>query len=195
MRVAGSIAAILIVWAAYTVWPFIEVYRLARAVQAGDVTSVEQQVDFQRLRASLTTQIMTTYLRLTGKTGRPGSLLEQFVAGVGASIADAMVSKLISPEALLKLLQDGRPAGVLSDNVPSIPGLSSEALGSAWRAYANSEFGIGRFFIPVPVDKPVAESFLLQFCLADWTWKLCGIELPEQLQIRIAQEIIKSEKR
>jgi hypothetical protein len=195
MRVTLSIAAILIVWLAYTVWPFIELYRLARAVETRDVTMIEQQVDFRRLRASLTSQIVATYLRLTGKTGQPGSLLEQFAVGVGASLADPMVSKLISPEALLQLLQNGKPSGVLSDNDPSIQGLSSEALGTAWRAYANSEFGIGRFLILVPVDKPIAESFRLQFCLADWTWKLCGAELPEQLQIRLAKEIIESAKR
>jgi Protein of unknown function (DUF2939) len=182
-------------WLAYTVWPFIELNRLATAVEARDVAALKKQVDFRALRASLTSQIVATHLRLTGKTGRPGSLLEQFVAGVGASIADPLVAKLISPEALLELLQNGKPSGVFAEDVPSIQGLSSEALGNVWRAYANSEFGIGRFFIVVPVDTPAGERFRLQFCLADWTWKLCGAELPEQLQVRLAREIINTEPR
>jgi hypothetical protein len=53
--------------------------------------------------------------------------------------------------------------------VPSIQGLSSDALGNVWRAYTNSELGIARFFTTVPVDKQPEESFRLGFCLTDWT--------------------------
>jgi hypothetical protein len=195
MRVAIGIAAVLFLWLAYTIWPFIEVYRLANSVQARDAAAVSQKIDFDALRASLTTQIAATYLRLTGKTGRPGSVLERFVVGVAASVVDPLVAKLISPDALLELLQNGNPTGVFSDNAPRMQGLSLEALGSVWRAYVNSEFGIARFLILVPVDKPASDSFRLQFCLTGWAWKLCGIELPQQLQDRLAQEIIKAEQR
>jgi hypothetical protein len=104
------------------------------------------------------------------------------------------VGKLISPEALLDLLRNGRPSAVFPDNVPPIEGLSSEALGNFWRVYPNSELGIARFFITVPVGKPRAESFRLGFCLTGWRWKLCSAELPDQLQIRLAKEISKSEQ-
>jgi hypothetical protein len=48
-------------------------------------------------------------------------------------------------------------------------------------------------FLDVPVDKPRQESFRLQFCLRDWAWMLCGIELPEALQVRLAQELARRE--
>jgi Protein of unknown function (DUF2939) len=188
-------AILLFLWLAYSVWPFFSVYQLAKAVQARDVTTVKELVDFRALRGSLTTQIVRTYLRMTGKIGRSGSMLDQFAVGLGASVADPIVAKLLSPEALLDLLQNGRPPGFFSDNVPSIEGLSSDALGNVWRAYLNSELGIARFFITVPVDKPPEDSFRLGFCLAGWTWKLCSADLPEQLQARIAQEISKSQQR
>jgi hypothetical protein len=188
-------AALLVLWLAYAVWPFFGVYHLISVVQARDVAAVTERVDFPALRGSLTAQIARTYLRMTGKAGRPGSFVEQFTIGVASSVADPIVAKLISPESLLDLLQNGRPSGVFSDNGPSIEGLSPEALGNVWRLYANSELGIGRFFIDLPVDKPPADRFRLQFCLTGWTWKLCGVELPEQLQIRLAQEILKSERR
>lgn len=195
MRLTIRIGApLLVLWLAYVVWPFFGVYRLVSVVQARDVPALTERVDFPALRRSLTVQIARTYLRMTGKAGRPESIVEQFTVGVAASVADPLVAKLVSPEALLDLLQNGRPPGVFSDNVPSIDGLSSEALGNVWRLYVNSELGIGRFFIDVPVDKPPADRFRLQFCLTGWTWKLCGVELPEQLQIRLAQEILKSEK-
>ena len=187
-------AILLSLWLAYTVWPLVSVYQLARAVQARDVTAVKELVDFRALRGSLTAQIVRTYLRMTGKIGRSGSMVEQFAIGLGASVADPIVAKLISPDALLDLLQNGRPSGAFSDNFPSIQGLSLDALGNIWRAYTNSELGIARFFITVPVDKPPEESFRLGFCLTGWTWKLCSADLPEQLQARLAQEISKSEQ-
>ena len=196
MRRTIVICAILLsLWLAYSVWPFFSVYQLAKAVQGRDVTAVKELVDFRALRGSLTAQIVRTYLRMTGKIGRSGSMLEQFAVGLGASVADPIVAKLISPDALLDLLQNGRPPGVFSDNVPSIQGLSLDSLGNVWQAYTNSELGIARFFISVPVDKEPEESFRLGFCLTGWTWKLCSTDLPEQLQVRLAQEISKSEQR
>jgi hypothetical protein len=186
---------LLVLWLAYAIWPFFGVYRLVGAVQARDIATLVERVDFPALRRSLTGQIARTYLRLSGKAGQPGSLVEQFTIGVASSVADPIVAKLVSPESLLDLLQNGRPSGVVLDGFPSIEGLGPEAMGNAWRLYLNSELGLGRFFISLPVDKSPAESFRLQFCLTEWTWKLCGVELPEQLQIRLAQEIIKSEKR
>src|SRR5260370_5524704 len=115
-----------ILWLGYAAGPLFAVYRLVDAIQARDMASLTERVDFRALRTSLTAQIVRTYLRITGKAGRPGSLLEQFAVGVGTSIAAPMVAKLISPEGLLDLLQNGRPPNM--ENVPSIEGLSSEAL-------------------------------------------------------------------
>jgi Protein of unknown function (DUF2939) len=190
----GIGTSLLALWLAYAVWPLFTVYRLASAVQSRDVAAISELVDFPALRRSLTLQIVRTYLRLTGKAGRSGSVLEQFAVGVGASVADPIVAKFISPDALLDLLQNGRLSGVFSDSVLSVEGLSSEAW-DPWRVYANSELGLARFFDAVPVDKPPMESFRLGFCLTRWRWKLCGAELPEQLQLRLAQEISKSEQR
>jgi hypothetical protein len=156
---------LLVLWLAYAIWPFFTVYRLASAVQARDVAVVNGLIDYPALRKSLTAQIVRTYLRITGKSGREGSILEQFAVGVGASIADPTVAKLISPDALLALLQNGQLSGVTSDNVPPIAGVSSDTLGNVWRVYTNSELGIARLFVTVPIDKPPAESFRLGFCL------------------------------
>jgi hypothetical protein len=184
----GIGTSLLVLWLAYAIWPFFTVYRLASAVEARDVAEINELVDIPALRKSLAVQIARTYLRITG-AGRPGSTFEQFAIGIGTSVADPLVAKLISPSALLGLLQNGQPSGVFSDHVPPIEGLSSKALGNVWRAYINSELGIARFFVVVPFDKPLEEAFRLGFCLTGWKWKLCSTELPEQLQLRLAQEI------
>jgi len=205
MRTAILISAALIaVWLAYAASPFFAVYDLLRVVQERNLVELPARVDFPAVRRSLTTQIVRTYVRITGKTGQSGSIVEQFAVSVGASLADPIVAKLISPETFLELLRNGGPSDVLSGDAasvdfsgdaPSVDDLSSEALESLWRVYANSELGIARFFLNVPVDKPRQESFQLQFCLKGWTWRLCGVELPELLQLRLAQEVLKSEPR
>jgi hypothetical protein len=88
---------------------FLHLVSTCRAVQARNAAAVSELVDFPALRRSLTVQIVRTYPRLTGKAGRPGSIIEQFSVGVGVSVADSIVAKLISPEALLELRHNGQP--------------------------------------------------------------------------------------
>ena len=198
MRMTLSISAALVaLWLAYAVSPFVAAYRLVGAVADRDAAALSAGVDFRALRASLGEQIARTYLRITGKAGAPGSLrdqlAQQLAVGVAASIADQILVDLVSPQGLLDFLRTGAPPDVEPDGLPTPAGLSPQALGNVWRAYLNSELGIARFFLDVPVDKPRQENFRLQFCLRDWTWKLCGIELPEALQLRMAQELVKRE--
>ena len=198
MRMTLSISAALVaLWLAYAVSPFVAAYRLVGAVADRDAAALSAGVDFRAVRASLGEQIARTYLRITGKAGAPGSLrdqlAQQLAVGVAASVADQILVDLVSPQGLLDFLRTGAPPDVESDGLPTPAGLSPQALGNVWRAYLNSELGIARFFLDVPVDKPRQESFRLQFCLRDWAWKLCGIELPEALQVRLAQELAKRE--
>ena len=198
MRMTLSISAALVaLWLAYAVSPFVAAYRLVGAVADRDAAALSAGVDFRALRASLGEQIARTYLRITGKAGAPGSLrdqlAQQLAVGVAASIADQILVDLVSPQGLLDFLRTGAPPDVEPDGLPTPAGLSPQALGNVWRAYLNSELGIARFFLDVPVDKPRQESFRLQFCLRDWAWKLCGIELPEALQLRMAQGLVKRE--
>jgi Protein of unknown function (DUF2939) len=196
MRLIAAIGVVLLaLWLSYAAWPLFAVYELVGAVQARDIAALNERIDFPALRRSLTAQLVRTYLRITGKGGRPGSVLEQFAVGIGSTVADPIVAKLIAPEVLIDLLRDGRPRGVFSDSVPSIEGVSAAALGNIWRVYWNSELRLGKFHVAVPVDKPVPERFRLEFCLSNWAWRLCGTELPEQLQIRLVQEILKTEQR
>jgi len=182
-------------WLGYAISPFVSVYRLIGVVAERNVSELSERVDFPALRTSLAAQIATTYLRITGKAIDPESIVDRLAVGVAASIAAPLVAEMISPEGLLDLLQQGRPsAAILSDSIPTPGGLNSEALGNIWRAYLNSELGIGRFFLNVPVDKPRDERFKLAFCLRGFTWQLCAIELPEPLQISLAQELVRRGK-
>ena len=191
---AGIGVALVALWLAYATSAYLAAYRLADTVQTRDVTGLSERVDFPALRRSISVQIVRKYLQLTGKDLRPGSIAEQFAVGVGIAVADPIVAKLVSPEALIEFLQSGTASSVLQDRITPMQGLSAEALGSVWRIFVNSELGIARFLVKVPVDKPATESFRLRLCLAAWKWQLCGVELPEPLQIALAQEVMRNQK-
>src|SRR4051812_895000 len=97
-------------WVGYMAWPLYELVVLVRAVERGEVAAVARRVDFVRLRASLTRQIVEAYLQRTG--GGRGAAL---VPGAVASIADPIVAKIISPEALAEFLRIGWPRTALPE--------------------------------------------------------------------------------
>src|ERR1700737_2390599 len=107
-------------------WPLYELTPLVRAIDARDVSTVARYVNFDRLRASLTEQIASGYLRRSGV--QPGPLAQQAIV-VGLSVADPVIRKLVSPEALSELLAVGWPVAVVPDPPPGILGLSCRRTG------------------------------------------------------------------
>jgi hypothetical protein len=77
-------------------------------------------VNFDRVPASLTEQIASVYMRRSGI--QPGPLAQQAVV-VGISVADPVIRKLVSPEALSELLAVGWPVAVVRDPPPGTLGL------------------------------------------------------------------------
>jgi hypothetical protein len=83
----------------YWAWPFFALRALASALQTGDVTAINEKVDYVRLRRSFTEQIIGAYLRVTGRASQLGALGPSATA-VGASIVDPWVSQIVNPENL-----------------------------------------------------------------------------------------------
>jgi hypothetical protein len=188
-----TIAAIVIlfaVWFAWSAWPFLALYDLVRAAQAADVAGIERRVDFPALRRSLSSQIIQAYARLTGKKVDGGGLM----VGIASAFADPFVEKLLSPQALADLLQNGWPREMLAERPEGFEGLDLNTLGNALQLYFAADYGIGEFRVPVPVNRPVALQFRIRLTLADWTWRLSGLDLPNALQDRLARELIKQEQ-
>jgi hypothetical protein len=183
---------VLILCAAYAAWPFLSLFRLAQAVESRDLPAIGSQVDFPAVRKSLTEQIMATYARLTGVKLSP--LTQALVLGTVSSIADPIVEKLTTPEAFTDLLRNGWPGRVLPDGPHSTPGLSRATLGNAWQLFVNSDYGVGRFSITTPADRPEPQRFRLGLLLKQWHWKLAAVRLPAEIQERIAQELIRGAK-
>ena len=180
------IAVLALAWIAYLAWPPYDLARFTRAIEHGDVAKAARYINFPRVRASLTQQITEAYMKRTG--ARPGPLVQ----GAVASIADPVVAKLISAQALTELLRIGWPRAALAEAPSNAVGISTAGLGSAWQLFAASEYGIGRYEVSVPVGEPPERAFMLQFRLTRWRWQLAAVRVPEPIQELLADEIIKS---
>jgi hypothetical protein len=93
---------LLVLLIGYWAWPFFGLRALAGAVQAGDVTAINEKIDYPRLRRSFAEQIIGAYLRVTGRASQLGAL-GPLATAVGASIADPWVSQIVNPENLAQL--------------------------------------------------------------------------------------------
>jgi hypothetical protein len=112
---------------------------------------------------------------------------------IGLSIADPVISKLVSPQAVSNLLAAGWPIGVIPEPPPSGNiGISTETLGTAWQIFSASHYGIGRFEVSAPTILPMPNRFHLTFQLLAWRWQLVGITLPENIRNLLANEVIRT---
>jgi hypothetical protein len=186
-----AIIVIALLWVGYAAWPFWAAYDLINALQNRDAAALAQRVNFPAVRRSLTEQVVTGYLQLSGKDARLGQFARGTAVAAVASVADPIVAKLISAEALVELLHNGWPVSVLPDGAADFHGLGSASLGNVWQLFLHSEQGLRSWEFPLPIGAPPARKFRLQFRLTNWMWKLSAIELPEELRARLAQELVK----
>jgi Protein of unknown function (DUF2939) len=189
-RTTLTIAILTVVWIGYIVWPIYDLLVLIRAVETRDMGTVTRQVYFDRVRISLTNQIIDAYTRRTGLQISP---FARSFASAGLAIADPVVQKLISPEALSQLLTGGWPVTAVSDPPPpGTIGITMNTIGSFWQIFGNAEYGFGRFEVAGPALLPPHQRFRLQFRLLQWRWRLVSVILPENIQSLLADELAKA---
>ncbi len=115
--------------------------------------------------------------------------LRELFAAAAASLADPLLADLINAETMFDLLA-GRGVASASLKLPAGLGpLPKHAFGSLWGVFANSEYGIGNFYISLPAQAAAANQFRLRLQVLQWNWKLTAIGLPEHLRIELAKEL------
>src|SRR3954468_10849191 len=190
-----SIAVLVVAWALFLASPFLSLYRLASAVDARDVAAIEERMDMPEVRSNFTRQLIEEYLRSIGKAGAVAGLDRQIAAQASATLADPLVAQLVTPEALIDLLDDGWPQRMISaDAAPKTP--VSFRLGSiarAWRLFVTSENrGFRKVYIVLPHNRPPAERFRLLLRLTDTTWRVTSIDLPHHLLESLVKKLPRS---
>jgi hypothetical protein len=173
----------------YWAWPFFGLRALAAALQARDVTAINEDVDYARVRRSFTEQIIGAYLHVTGRASKLGAF-GSVATAIGASIVDPWVSQIVNPENLAELLRGGTISselGPVSFKLGELP----SSLNVAWSAWLSSQYGLGRFSIWLPPGAAEINQFRIRMQLLRWRWKVTGIDLPEKLRDQIAGELAK----
>ena len=188
-KTIATVVTLVLVWIGYTAWPLYDLFVLVRAMETHDVGTVTRLVYFDAVRVSLTNQVMAAYVRRTRINISP---FAQSVAASALGIANPIVHKLISPEALSELFGMGWPVTVNSDPPPGTVGITERMIGTIWQIFRNSEYGFARFEVAAPSVLPPQQRFRFTFRLLQWRWRLVAVTLPENIQNLLGDELAKA---
>jgi len=182
---AGILVTLIVLVAVYLGSAVVSLSRLVSAVQAGDGAAVMAQTDARALSHSLTGQIVRAYLELIGAKHKIGPRERMIANTYGATIADAMVSKMLTADKLTEILKTGKFQG--ADKIPSFAGVS---------ALGNLKTGdilnlVSRLKVVQPVllsirisdtADPGDDSYAaIALHHEGLEWKLAGIDLPRKV--------------
>jgi hypothetical protein len=179
----GIVGAAVIFLLAYLGLAASSLAQLAAAARAGDGAAVLQRTDLKLLNRSLTNQIVRAYLERIGATRRISPMEKMLINTYGATVADAMVAKMLDADRLTQMLKTGNLDG--SPGVPSIAGLP--ALASLNTANWPSLLGRLNLIQPMLLGVRVSDASnpdgyaAINLHYEGLDWKLAGIELPKTI--------------
>ncbi|MHC4047724.1 DUF2939 domain-containing protein [Bradyrhizobium sp. 23AC] len=175
----GAFAALLCL-VVYAGSAFVSALDLVSAVRSGDAAHIMARTDLPRIRHSLVDQVVSAYLDRLGQK-RPVRPLERMaINAFGATIANDLAIKLMSPENLSVLLKSGTVRNA-AENV-TFGTMSSLA-----------ELDVSNIFVfaaRITLVKPVEFALRLgesqdagsvSMHLDGTTWKLSGLGLPPKV--------------
>jgi len=164
---------------------------LAQAARDADGTAILQKTDMKALRHSLTDQVVRVYLERIGAIRRISPLEKTLVNTYGATVADAMVAKMLTPDKLSQLLKNGKIEG--APELPSFAGMPPLA-----ELHTDNWFSLlGRinFINPVLLGIRISETSdpdsyaAINLHAEGLNWKLAGIELPRKVARDLAASL------
>jgi len=181
----GILLALLVGLGTYVGSAVVSLDRLIEAARAGDAAGVFARTDMTRVRRSLVDQIIAAYLKQLGRD-RPVKPLERLAVNTyGASIADAMIARMLTVENLTTILNTGAIS-------------SSSATVNMQRLTAIDTSRIFETLKRITPIKPV--EFLIRLGETENAggvslhfdgngWKLSGIQLPATAVQVLAQDL------
>jgi hypothetical protein len=188
----GTLVALLVGVVIYVGSAVVSLKGLAEAAKAGDGAEVLARTDTVRLRRSLVDQIVSAYLKQLGQD-RPVKPLERLAANTyGASIADAMIAKMLTAENLTAILNKG----AISSGGAAIPNM-----------VRLTEIDTSKIFETLMRISPVKPvEFMIRLGETESAggisihfegngWKLSGIQLPAAAVQVLAQDLVQSKGR
>ncbi|MCW6507044.1 DUF2939 domain-containing protein [Lichenifustis flavocetrariae] len=192
----------IVVAVAYWLWPYAGAYELAEAAAMHDAEALTQRINAPALKRSLARQIVSAYLKKSGRADKMGGWQRSLATSVGATLADPYLNQLLAPDALATLLAQGRIGQITIENRTvaidrSVPTLQSIYAAHFIHVLFSSYFdGLASFRFSVPTERQGGEQdYGIHLRLSGLTWRLSGIDLPDDVLDRIASDAIAAEKR
>ncbi len=185
--VRAAIVLVILV-ATYWGWALFGAAQLASAASQRDVEAVMRRVDLPALMRSLSGQIAHAYLDQNPQFKKLLSIEQGFLGSIGSGEAEALLREVLTPENIAALLNKGRASfpnsGAL---VWRMPPLSGAFRNGPLQALTNSYFDGPLSFV---VELGGAEGrYNVHLHLSGTTWRLSGLDIPEEISARLAREI------
>jgi hypothetical protein len=171
--IRAAIVLVILV-AAYWGWALVGAAQLASVASQGDAAAVMQRVDLSALRRSLGSQIAHAYLEQNPQFKKLLSLEQGFVGSVATLLNKGRVG----------LSKAGAPGAEMLWRMPPLgDAFRSGPLQVLMHSYFDGPLG----FV---VDLDSAEGrYGVHLHLSGSTWRLSGLDLPEEVSARLAREI------
>ena len=196
LKIGGAVVvAVLAYWA----WPLAGAAQLASTARGGAAAQVFDRVDVDALRRSLSRQIATAYLDVTGKGRKMGAFGRSVAGAAVTTVADPYVAELLTPANVMALLSAGRVNQIkLGDRTVAVkgdlPNFTALLDGHILSAVTGSYFDqIRDFVIPIDGGRTADDRFGVHMHLVGLTWKLGGLDLPPSVVDEMARNILASE--
>jgi hypothetical protein len=185
----GPAVALVVLVAAYWGWALAGAGELASAASRGDAEAVIERVDIPALSRSLSSQISRAYLEQNPQLQKLLAL-QQGDGGVviNAAAAEMLLRAFLTPENIAALLNQGRAAGGPDAGALwRMPGLGEALQAGPLQAAMHSYFVSPLTFL-VGLDSPEGR-YGVHMNLSGTTWRLSGLDIPDQVTARVAREI------
>ena len=121
--VAIALAACVLLAACYVGGPLVTLWRLARALDSGDLAALESLVDWDAVRQGLKDDIAEGIIGMPEKTLLASNTLPPFGASFISGIAGAEVDQSVTPQGLVEATRQfdpSAPAGKPDAAIPAI---------------------------------------------------------------------------
>lgn len=187
------IGVLLVLLAAYAIWPLVGLQKIVAAAQARDTIELSQRIDPIALKQSLIGQIGRTYLRVSGKDHGLSDLEIRLALRVAAAMAGPQVDEMLKPDRLLELLQQSGTEQYGQLGQVGLPRLEAPNFRNVFEIVRNTEYSGTKFSVLLPLASDEETGYRLHLTLQGTTWKLSGIGLPATVQTRIATDIYKTQ--
>jgi Protein of unknown function (DUF2939) len=185
----GSLLVIVVGIGLYVGSALVSLGGLADAARRGDGAEVLARTDVVRLRHSLVDQIVSSYLKQAGRDRQIKPLERLALNTYGASIADAMIAKMLTEQNLTAILNKGS-IGLGGAEIAQVQSLTQIDTSRILEM-------LSRISLVKPVelfvrlgDPDSGGGVSLHF--EGTGWKLSGVQLPAAAVDALARDLMKS---